>query len=543
MPTQPNNTRRDSKPTPSFRTQARAKDGQESSTNKPKERKNQCNMSASVATSRARSALEDYRAQMHRRRSNEPESAAAYKVTSTSTSRRVVGHRRSDGINNGAASGQKHLSDVITQAGHQRRSSDDSVNSRRRMRRSSGGDSVNVNNVTLSRRTSGEAVNARQMRRLSGDVAARDRQSNGPLPRQRRSSAEKDRSERERQSTRRSSADYDQRPSIRRDEASLSLHESSPTLFSSNTFIVKKSAGDVAASESGAQVPRYLRRKEKSQRSSSLRSVSGVNGGDPSCVRRASVKGLVGEELGSAFGPDLEQQANIPALMPTTALIRDTDDDLKRIKEKEKVARDAERRSSNEIRANLDDFDVGDGSSSCPMTELRTLREEHISRTNDLLFDVFPAHVARALRDGKKVEPEEKSMVTIFFSDIVGYTDLVSRLLTPIQVSDLLDRLYSEFDELSDLHGVHKMETIGDAWMGVTNLIREQDEDHVKRICLFAQDAIKVANETPIDENDRSLGFVNIRVGFHSGPVVATVVGRRNKRYCLFGDTVNVASR
>lgn len=78
------------------------------------------------------------------------------------------------------------------------------------------------------------------------------------------------------------------------------------------------------------------------------------------------------------------------------------------------------------------------------------------SRSEDLLFKVFPKHIAEALRDGRKVEPEHHDLVSIFFSDVVGFTEISSKL-TPIKVQDMLDRLYSLFDSLSLKHDVFKV--------------------------------------------------------------------------------------
>jgi class 3 adenylate cyclase len=181
------------------------------------------------------------------------------------------------------------------------------------------------------------------------------------------------------------------------------------------------------------------------------------------------------------------------------------------------------------------------GHKSIREIEIEKEMQMHMNRTDNLLYSVFPKHIAELLRQGKKVEPANHDCVTIFFSDIVGFTD-ISTTLDALKISDLLDRLYHSFDTLSHYHDVFKVETIGDAYMAVTNLTKEQP-DHCKRIAEFSMDAIRAANQTLIDKDDPGRGHVNIRVGFHTGPVVSNVVGSRNPRYCLFGDTVNTASR
>lgn len=104
------------------------------------------------------------------------------------------------------------------------------------------------------------------------------------------------------------------------------------------------------------------------------------------------------------------------------------------------------------------DLDLATARTSFQQQNLNDKLQMHLSKTDELLYSVFPKHVADSLRNGQKVEPENHDLVTIFFSDIVGFTDISSKL-DPMKISDLLDRLYHSFDALSDYHDVFKVET------------------------------------------------------------------------------------
>ncbi|XP_071165656.1 atrial natriuretic peptide receptor 1-like isoform X2 [Mytilus edulis] len=165
---------------------------------------------------------------------------------------------------------------------------------------------------------------------------------------------------------------------------------------------------------------------------------------------------------------------------------------------------------------------------------------EEKRKSEELLYQVLPRSVAERLRDGRPVDPEEFNCVTIYFSDIVGFTDLSSQS-TPFQIVDLLNDLYNCFDEIIDSYDVYKVETIGDAYMVVSGLPVLNGTKHVNEIAQMAlsiRDSVKCFRIPHKPEKS-----LQCRIGIHSGPVCAGVVGRRMPRYCLFGDTVNTASR
>lgn len=164
-----------------------------------------------------------------------------------------------------------------------------------------------------------------------------------------------------------------------------------------------------------------------------------------------------------------------------------------------------------------------------PLTTEQQNAEARKRRSGDMLYELFPKHVADALKEGKKVEPEHHELVTIVFSDIVHFTD-ISQQLDPLKVSTMLDNLYLAFDKIARRHGIFKVETIGDAYMGVTNLSNKQEHNHVKAAAEFAIEMIQEASKILIDPDAPEKGYINIRVGFHSGPVVSNVIGSLNPR-------------
>ncbi|ELU18379.1 hypothetical protein CAPTEDRAFT_181752 [Capitella teleta] len=166
--------------------------------------------------------------------------------------------------------------------------------------------------------------------------------------------------------------------------------------------------------------------------------------------------------------------------------------------------------------------------------------EEEKKKTENLLTQMLPRSVAESLIMGKPVEPKSFEVVTIYFSDIVGFTT-ISAMSAPLQVVKLLNDLYTMFDATIDDYDVYKVETIGDAYMVVSGLPSKNGNKHAGEIGTMALDLLSQCGQFKIPHMpDVPL---RLRIGCHTGSCVAGVVGLRMPRYCLFGDTVNTASR
>ncbi|KAI6234732.1 Soluble guanylate cyclase gcy-35 [Aphelenchoides fujianensis] len=171
--------------------------------------------------------------------------------------------------------------------------------------------------------------------------------------------------------------------------------------------------------------------------------------------------------------------------------------------------------------------------------------EAEKEKTENLLCELMPATVAESLRQGNTVEASEFPEATILFTDIVTFTNICAQC-TPYDVVNMLNNLYLRFDHVVGLHEVYKVETIdntfcclGDAFM-IAGGCPNESPLHAERVL---NTSIAMLMESKHVHSPITQQPIRIRLGVHTGPVVAGVVGIKMPRYCLFGETVHVANR
>ncbi|XP_070175238.1 atrial natriuretic peptide receptor 1-like [Littorina saxatilis] len=175
------------------------------------------------------------------------------------------------------------------------------------------------------------------------------------------------------------------------------------------------------------------------------------------------------------------------------------------------------------------------------LVEERTKQlEDEQKKNEELLGRMLPKSVAHDLKMGLPVIPECYISVTLFFSDILGFAD-IAQVSTPIQVVNLLNDLYICFDNVIETYDAYKVETIADNYVVSSGLPIRNGDQHAAVIATLALDLL--TNVLSFKVRHIPDLQILLRIGIHTGPVVAGVVGRKMPRYCLFGDTVNYTSR
>ncbi|MEN4041520.1 MAG: adenylate/guanylate cyclase domain-containing protein, partial [Anaerolineaceae bacterium] len=166
----------------------------------------------------------------------------------------------------------------------------------------------------------------------------------------------------------------------------------------------------------------------------------------------------------------------------------------------------------------------------------RLLRIEQ-EKGESLLLNILPKEIAAILKNEKRSIADHFAGASILFADLVGFTPLTAKM-APIEMVDLLNEIFSHFDELVEKYELEKIRTIGDSYMVAAGVPRvRQDHAHaIVHMALEMRDYI--VNLPPVEGKP-----VAFRIGINSGPVVGGVIGRKKFVYDLWGDAVNVASR
>ena len=167
----------------------------------------------------------------------------------------------------------------------------------------------------------------------------------------------------------------------------------------------------------------------------------------------------------------------------------------------------------------------------------KELVEREREKSERLLLNILPSAIAGRLKGGEKSIANRHEIVSVLFADLCGFTAM-SRKTSPADLVSMLNQIFTAFDHIVEEHGVEKIKTIGDCYMLVGGIPLQRD-DHAAAVAECALEMIAA-----LEGINRANGTeLQMRVGIHTGPVVAGVIGKIKFTYDLWGDTVNVASR
>ena len=176
--------------------------------------------------------------------------------------------------------------------------------------------------------------------------------------------------------------------------------------------------------------------------------------------------------------------------------------------------------------------------------ELKTTNQQVVrekGRSDELLLNILPVKIAEELKDKGHADAQLINQVTVLFTDFKGFTSLAEKL-SPKELVSALDRSFSEFDHIMQKYGIEKIKTIGDAYMAAGGLPTPTDT-HAMDVVKAALEIRDYMEAEKIKKIASGLPYFEIRIGLHTGPVIAGIVGVKKFQYDIWGDTVNIASR
>ena len=162
-------------------------------------------------------------------------------------------------------------------------------------------------------------------------------------------------------------------------------------------------------------------------------------------------------------------------------------------------------------------------------------------RSDELLLNILPAETAEELKATGAAKTKSFDLVSVLFTDFKNFT-LASEILTPEELVAEINYCYSEFDHIITRHGIEKIKTIGDSYMCAGGL-PVMNSTHPYDVVSAGLEMVKFIEENKKEREKKGQPFFELRLGIHTGPVVAGIVGIKKFAYDIWGDTVNTASR